>query len=177
MSFAALRSSPQREDYQKLAEEHMKHDLEPSDRDALVKASKRVVLPSTVGTLVGLGLGVYAAVRLRKVRANMFNAFRASEKPTHVVFANGRQESIPDVTQYLQPSRWGDFATYFFFGLGGTVLGGELGFLLGSWSATRLITKDPARKHRIESAYRGFKADLLRNEAARLESGKHSIVL
>jgi len=75
----------------------MKHDLEPSDRDALVKASKRVVLPSTVGTLIGLGLGVYAAVRLRKVRANMFNAFRASEKPTHVVFANGRQGQSPRV--------------------------------------------------------------------------------
>lgn len=93
MSIAAFRSSPQHQDYGKLAEEHMKHDLEQSDRDALVKASRRVGLPTTVGTLVGLGLGLYAAVRLRKVRANMFNAFRAAEKPNHVLFANGRKGS------------------------------------------------------------------------------------
>ncbi|KAJ1338105.1 E3 ubiquitin-protein ligase listerin [Microdochium nivale] len=176
MSIAAFRSSPQHQDYGKLAEEHMKHDLEQSDRDALVKASRRVGLPTTVGTLVGLGLGLYAAVRLRKVRANMFNAFRAAEKPNHVLFANGRKEAVPDVTPYLQPSRWGDIATYFFFGLGGTIFGGELGFLVGTWSASRLITRDPARKRRIETAYRNFKADLLRREAAKLEAGGDSVI-
>ena len=80
-------------------------------------------------------------------------------------------EVIPDITPYMQPSRYGDIATYFFFGLGGTILGGELGLLLGTWSASRALSKDPARQKRIEDAYRRFKADYLRREAARLEAG------
>ncbi|KAH7040582.1 uncharacterized protein B0I36DRAFT_233498 [Microdochium trichocladiopsis] len=174
MSIAAFRPSPKHDEYRKLAAEHMEHDLEPTDRNALVKASKRVGLTTTIGTVVGLGLGVYAAYRLRKVRLSMFNALRAAEKPTHVVFADGRAEPVPDITPYLQPTRWGDVATYFFFGLGGTIFGGELGLLVGTWSASRLVSKDPARKGRIETAYRRFKADLLRREAARLEAGKDS---
>ncbi len=91
MSFAIFRKSPQHEELGKLAEEHIKHDLEPSDRDALVKAASSIATPTTLGTLLGLGLGVYAAFRLRKMRFDMFNAFRATEKPTHVLFANGRK--------------------------------------------------------------------------------------
>jgi hypothetical protein len=48
---------------------------------------------------------------------------------------------------------------------------GELGFLLGTWSAARTIASDPARKKRIETAYRKFKADYLRQEAKRLDEG------
>ncbi|OTA99229.1 hypothetical protein M426DRAFT_325323 [Hypoxylon sp. CI-4A] len=171
MSFAALRKSEPHSDLGKLAEEHMKHDLTEEDRDALVKASTRVSIPTLVGTIAGVGLGLYAAFRLRRVRADMFNAFRATEKPTHVLFANGRKEAVPDVTPLMQPSRLGDIATYFFFGLGGTILGGELGFVLGTWSATRAISKDAGRRKRIETAYRRFRADYLRQEADRLESG------
>ncbi|KAI1078548.1 hypothetical protein F5B20DRAFT_547431 [Whalleya microplaca] len=177
MSFAAFRKSEPHADLGQLAEEHLKHDLTQDDRDVLVKASTKVSARAVLGTLVGLGLGVYAAFRLRRVRADMFNAFRATEKPTHVLFADGRKEAIPDVTPLMQPSRYGDIATYFFFGLGGTILGGELGFLLGTWSATRAISKDEARRKRIEIAYRRFKADYLRQEAARLESGATLSVL
>ncbi|KAK6204173.1 hypothetical protein LQW54_008407 [Pestalotiopsis sp. IQ-011] len=171
MSFAAFRKSPEHEDLAKLAEEHMKHDLEPSDREVLEKAAGKVSVPAAIGTIVGLGLGVYAAFRLRKARVGMFNAFRATEKPTHVVFAGGRTESVPDITPYLRPTRLGDWATYIFFGLGGTIVGGELGFLLGTWSAARTIASDPQRKKRIETAYRRFKADYLRQEAKRLDEG------
>ncbi|KAI1269392.1 hypothetical protein F5Y18DRAFT_97097 [Xylariaceae sp. FL1019] len=171
MSLAAFRKSEQHSDLGKLAQEHMKHDLEPSDRDVLAKAASRVATPTTIGTLVGLGLGVYAAVRLRKIRGNMFNAFRAAEKPSHVVFPDGRKEPVPDISPYVRPSTLGDIATYFFFGLGGTILGGELGMLLGTWSASRAISRDPARKARIEKAYRNFRADFLRREADRLEGG------
>ncbi|KAI1139885.1 hypothetical protein F5Y05DRAFT_335002 [Hypoxylon sp. FL0543] len=177
MSFAAFRKSEQHADLAKLAEEHMKHDLTQEDRDALVRASTRVTTRAVIGTLAGLGLGIYAAFRLRRVRADMFNAFRAAEKPTHVLFADGRKEAIPDITPLMQPSRYGDIATYFFFGLGGTVLGGELGFFLGTWSASRAISKDKARRDRIEVAYRRFRADYLRREADRLESGAPLSVL
>ncbi|KAK8074302.1 hypothetical protein PG994_005201 [Apiospora phragmitis] len=182
--FAALRRDPRHDEFARLADEHMKHDLEQSDRDCLYKAASRVSVPATLGTLVGLGLGLYAAVRLRRARADVFRAFRAAERPTHVVFAGGGKnpfamdistnahtEPVPDITPFIQPSRFGDYATYFFFGLGGTILGGELGFLLGSWSAARLISKDPARKGRVENAYRKFRADLLKREANQLEAG------
>ena len=91
MPFAIFRKYPQHDELGKLAEEHMNHDLEQSDRDAIVKAVGSISMPTTLGTLLGLGLGVYAAFRLRRVRADMFNAFRATEKPTHVLFSNGRQ--------------------------------------------------------------------------------------
>lgn len=74
----------------------------------------------------------------------------------------------------MRPTRWGDYATYFFFGLGGLFLGGETGLLAGSWSATNLVTRDPARSERIEKAYRSFRVDCLRKEIDRLESG-HSL--
>jgi len=51
------------------------------------------------------------------------------------------------------------------------MLGGELGLLAGTWSASRIISKDPARLARIEKAYRLFKADVLKKEAERLEKG------
>lgn len=74
----------------------------------------------------------------------------------------------------MRPTRWGDYATYFFFGLGGLFLGGETGLLAGSWSATSLVTRDPVRSERIEKAYRSFRVDCLKKEIDRLESG-HSL--
>ncbi|KAI1388537.1 uncharacterized protein F4822DRAFT_403121 [Hypoxylon trugodes] len=171
MSFAAFRKSEQHTDLSKLAEEHMKHDLTEEDRNAIFKASSKITTRAVIGTLAGLGSGLYAAFRLRRIRADMFNAFRATEKPSHVIFADGRKEAIPDITPLMQPSRYGDIATYFFFGLGGTILGGELGFLLGTWSASRAISQNAARRDRIETAYRRFKADYFWQEATRLESG------
>jgi hypothetical protein len=74
-----------------LAEEHMSHDLQQSDRDALNDASKKFGTYTTIGSLVGLGLGALLAVRVRRARTEYFKAFRAIEKPTHVKFADGRE--------------------------------------------------------------------------------------
>lgn len=112
--FAALRRDPRHDEFARLADEHMQHDLEESDRDCLKKAASRVSIPTTIGTLVGLGLGVYAAVRLRRARADVFRAFRAAERPTHVVFAGGRQGetllhtySFPSLLFYIASSLMG----------------------------------------------------------------------
>ena len=88
-SLAVLRKSS-RDDLSQLAEEHMKHDLEPSDRDALHKAASKISTHTIVGSLLGVGLGAFMAFRLRTARTAMFDAFRAAEKPTKVVFADGR---------------------------------------------------------------------------------------
>ena len=89
-SFAVFRKNAG-EDISKLAEEHFKHDLQESDRDTLVNAAGKVGTHATVGSLLGLGLGLFLAFRVRSRRVQMFNAFRTAEKPTHVKFADGRE--------------------------------------------------------------------------------------
>ena len=86
---AIFRPSPQYDDLSKLAQEHFNADLSPEDRSALRAASRKASRHALLGSVVGLGLGVYAAVRLRRVRADVFAAFRGAEKPTRVVFADG----------------------------------------------------------------------------------------
>lgn len=87
-------------EYAALAEEHFKHDLTDSDRDTLRSAGPKIVRGSTFGGIIGLGLGVFWAFRLRRARLRMFHAFRAHERPTHVKFADGREgmiEPLPPV--------------------------------------------------------------------------------
>lgn len=78
---------------------------------------------------------------------------------------------VPDVTSRLAPSPLGDFAAYFFLGMGGLFLGGETGFLTGTSMAARRVRADADRRKRVEDAYRAFKIDLLRKEAKNLEDG------
>ncbi|KAJ5248922.1 hypothetical protein N7468_000373 [Penicillium chermesinum] len=155
----------------RLADEHMQHDLQSEDRDKLKAAASSISLWTTVGSAIGLSVGLYAAIRLRSTRRAFFAAVRAQEKPTQVVFADGRTEAIPDLTPLLKPSAWGDFATYFFASLGGLFLGGELGLAGGAASGSRTISSDPESKKRIETAFRKFRADVLRKEADSLDKG------
>jgi hypothetical protein len=74
-----------------LADQHMKHDLNKHDRDALRSAAGKFGTHTTIGSLVGLGLGVFLAYRVRMGRRAMFDALRATEKPTHIKFADGRE--------------------------------------------------------------------------------------
>ncbi|MCJ1301027.1 hypothetical protein MMC08_003826 [Hypocenomyce scalaris] len=170
-SLAAFRKSG-RDELSKLTEEHMKHDLQQSDRDALRSAATKLSTYATVGSVLGLGLGLFMAYRVRRNRTSMFNAFRAKEKPTHVQFAGGRIEPIPDITPMLRPTTLGDIATYFFFSAGGLFLGGETGLLTGSYSANRTVSRDPESRARIETAFRKLRADVLRTEADALDGGE-----
>ncbi|KAL8765210.1 MAG: hypothetical protein Q9209_007643 [Squamulea sp. 1 TL-2023] len=170
-SLALLRKNAG-QDIAALAEEHFKHDLQDSDRDALKSAASKISTHVSIGSIVGLGLGVFLAFRLRRSRMQMFNAFRANEKPTHVKFADGREEAVPDMTPFLRPSTLGDVAAYTFFGFGGLFVGGETGILTGSASAGRTISRDPESRERIETAFRRFRADVLRKEADALDKRK-----
>lgn len=107
----------------------------------------------------------------------MFQAFRTAEKPTHVKFASGREEAIPDITPLLKPTTLGDLATYTFFAAGGIFIGGELGLLIGGFSAKRSISQDPETRQRIEKAFRSFRADVLRKQIEQLEGGKRQFDL
>jgi hypothetical protein len=166
--FAIFRGHPNK-DLADLGEQHMQHDLQPEDRARLRKAASKVSTHATLGSLLGLGLGLAMAWRIRQNRQSLFNAFRMMSKPTEVVFANGRREPVPDLEPLLRPTRWGDIATYTAFALGGSMLGGEMGLMTGSASATRTITRDPDSRRRIEEAFRLFQVDVLKRQLNALE--------
>ncbi|OQE91127.1 hypothetical protein PENNAL_c0010G06428 [Penicillium nalgiovense] len=171
-SFAILRQR-RSDELAKLADEHMQHDLQSGDRDKLKAAASSISLWTTVGSAVGVSLGLLAAIRLRSTRKAFFSAIRAQERPTKVIFEDGRTESIPDLTPLLKPTTLGDVATYFFATAGGLFLGGELGFAGGVAKGTRSISVDPESKKRIETAFRRFRADVLRKQADALDKGNN----
>lgn len=98
-SFALLRHR-RSDELAKLADQHMQHNLNAEDRDALKSAASTVSRWATVGSAVGLGLGLYAAIRLRSTRKAFFAAIRAQERPTKVVFGDGRTGTFPCIASW-----------------------------------------------------------------------------
>lgn len=86
--FAPFRNNPN-EDLAKLGEEHMQKDLKEEDRELLKRASSKVRTHATVGSILGLGLGIALAYRIRSNRAAVYNALKVASRPTEVVFSNG----------------------------------------------------------------------------------------
>ncbi|MCJ1245804.1 hypothetical protein MMC30_003008 [Trapelia coarctata] len=159
-------------DLRKLAKQHLEHDLNRDDRKTLERAASKLSTYITIGSLIGLGVGVALAWQIRSNRVKFFNAFKAMQRPTHVKFADGREEAVPDITPLIRPTKAGDIAAYGFFSVAGLFLGGETGLLTGAGSARRTISRDPAAKERIEKAFRAFRVDVLRKEIEMLEGGK-----
>lgn len=124
-----------------------------------------------MASLLGIGLGVFLAYRIRMNRTAMFNAFKTSDQPVSVKFAGGREEPIPDLTPLLRPSSLGDVATYTLLGAGGLFFGGETGLLAGSFRARQQIGADRESRDRIQTAFRKFQADALRTQANLLDQG------
>ena len=128
--------------------------LRQADRDALQKAASTVSTHVSVGSVLGLGLAIFAAYRLRANRRAMFSAFKTGEQPVAVRFASGKEEALPDLTSVMKPSRVGDVATYTLLGAGGLFLGGETGLLSGSLRAKQQIGADRESRERIETAFK-----------------------
>ena len=72
----------------------MSRSLNQSECDTLRRAASKVSTHAQVGSLLGLGLGIYWAFKLRSMRVAYFNAFRAMEKPVEVKFADGRTRAL-----------------------------------------------------------------------------------
>lgn len=106
-------------DIHDLAEQHLQHDLNDADRDTLKSAASKFGTHATIGSIIGLSLGVFLAFRVRSARNMMFNAYRTVEKPTHVRFADGREGSLIFPVVYISSRTFGfcyhDFATAAWF--------------------------------------------------------------
>ncbi|WPG97592.1 Hypothetical protein R9X50_00037000 [Acrodontium crateriforme] len=157
------------QDLSALAEQHYKHDLTQSDREALYSAGRTARLHTAIGSTLGLGLGLLLARRTRLTRRRLHTLFHTASQPTAVRFANGSEKPLPDLRAHLRPSRTGDFFTYLFLGLGGVFVGGEMGLLSGTFAARRMIGEDRGRRERVQRAFTGFQADALRAKAAVLD--------
>ena len=129
---------------------------------------------ASVGSLLGLALGIYLAYRIRTNRIAMFNAFKTADQPVALKFSGGREEPIPDLTPILRPSTLGDVATYTLLGAGGLFFGGETGLLTGTFRARSKIGGDRESRERIQTAFRKFQADALRTQANLLDQNKPS---
>jgi hypothetical protein len=173
-SFAMTRKGP---DLKKLAEEHMKHDLQQSDRDVLHAAASTVSTYATVGSLAGLALGTLLAFRIRRNRTKLFKAFKTTEQPTALKFASGKEQPLPDLTAAVKPSALGDVATYCLLGAGGIFFGGEIGLLAGGFRARQHVGSDRDGRDRIQRAFRRFQADALRQQAQLLENEDKGSIL
>ena len=128
--------------------------LRQSDRDALQNAAKTVSTHASIGSLIGVSLGIFLAYRLRANRSAIFRAFKTQEQPSAIRFAGGREEPLPDLTPIMKPSVFGDVATYTLLGAGGLFFGGESGLLSGTFRARSQIGSDRESRERIETAFR-----------------------
>lgn len=145
---------------------------------------------STIGASVGLGVGLFLSLRLRRAGAAIYNAAKRVEKPTHLQFADGHTGKphyqyyqsnsglcfsltcvvpFPDTSEYFRPSTAGQILTGFLFSVSGFFLFGEIGLITGAASANRAISADPDARCRIERAFRSFRIDVLRSQADQLE--------
>ncbi|KAF2838831.1 hypothetical protein M501DRAFT_975691 [Patellaria atrata CBS 101060] len=158
------------DDLQALAEEHFKYDLQESDSDTLKAAASKFSTHVRIGCVLGMGLCLFPVFRLRAPGKQFLPSLRAADKPTNLKFADQRTEPVPDFAPHLYPSHIDDLPSNLSIGLGGFLVGGEMGILAGSVSSSRLIKRDPESRKRIENALINFRAD--REQIQALEEQK-----
>lgn len=88
--FALFRPHPN-DELAHIGEAHLKQDLSADDRARLRTAASKVTNYTTVGSLLGLGLGAAMAYRIHTNRVALYNAFKMVNRPVEVIFPNGRR--------------------------------------------------------------------------------------
>lgn len=90
-----------RADIKKLCEDHWRTGYSEDDRKVLTETHSMLRTTAVTTSFLGLVLGLYGAHRLRARRTAMFQAFRAYERPSHVVFPSGKTGTRYSCTLYL----------------------------------------------------------------------------
>lgn len=77
------------QEFVELARRHYENDLTTTDRELLEKAGNRVGLYTTIGASVGLGLGVFLSLRVRRAGIKFYNQAKKIERPVAIQFKDG----------------------------------------------------------------------------------------
>ncbi|KAL8791608.1 MAG: hypothetical protein Q9195_005813 [Heterodermia aff. obscurata] len=160
---------PTSQDLKLLTEQRYQRDLSDSDREVLENAARKLRTYVTAGKILGLGLGLFSAFRIRRSKMQKYTAFHTQEKPLHVVFADGRIEAASGLSTVSKPSKFGHVATYTLLGLCGCAIGRDAGGFLGHMSNRKSLNQDPNLKVRVEELHQQLRAEILRKEADALD--------
>ena len=88
MTDEALDSVKQlRKEMNTLIKDRCENDLTDEDRNVIAGFERSFRVYIAVSGLVGFGLGIFAA---HKSRSSILQAFRAHQRPIHVVFSSGQ---------------------------------------------------------------------------------------
>ncbi|KAI9671814.1 MAG: hypothetical protein M1831_003342 [Alyxoria varia] len=162
-----------------LARKHWQYDLEPADRDSLKSAMNTLKRSAFISGVIGLGLATALTFRFRQSRAGILRSFHsnlaASDKPARLIYESGREEAVhADLPRAVRPSSVGAAFSYGLAGFAGFTLFADLGGTIAMDFAKREVERDEGRKERIERAFRGWNADMLRKRADEMDKGEGS---
>ncbi len=65
--------------------------LTANDREIIKSAGSTLSTHITIGSLIGVGLGAFLALRVRQNRTKALEAFKTARKPEFVRFADGKE--------------------------------------------------------------------------------------
>jgi len=92
-------------------------------------------------------------------------ALGAFDRPSHMVFPNGRVGAVPELSPLIRPAGRSDYLTCTIFPISGILFGGIIGSFTGVSSPSRTLTKDPESERRMGRAFSEFAAEEHRKEA------------
>lgn len=126
--------------------------LTESDRLLMTTAERRHSAIVSLGTVIGLSLGLAFAYCRRRSAHQLYQTFLAKETPSSAKFYDGRETFLPDITasSYFKPTTTGAVATYVGLGIGGLIIGGGIAMALGCKVRERTIYGDAEAAKRIE---------------------------
>jgi len=155
-------------------EGHYEHDLSPEDRSKLQIAASSRKTHVNIACLIGVNLGFLFAYRIRANRNAVLTALGAFDRPSHVVFPNGRVGTVPELRPLLRPAGRSDYLIFTIFPISGFLFGGITGMFTYVSSSSRMLTKDPESERRIGRAFSEFAAETHRKQADEWETMRRS---
>ncbi|KAF3910830.1 hypothetical protein ABW20_dc0104708 [Dactylellina cionopaga] len=125
--------------------------LSKEDRTLLSKANQKTRTHYSIGSFCGFCLGTFLALRRRRSLWRVFQNTQGRNQSLSIVYNDGRQEALADITPSLRPSFARGVATYVGFGIAGMFAGGMVGGMTGTRARRKIFQEDPGAVRRINS--------------------------